>query len=89
MLAEKAGWNFKLDEKYEKWIIDGIIFGALGIFMYNRKLAKDEKKAKEAAENAALDPQPQVQDDDDTRPHWERRDPGDEEDAADEGDSQA
>jgi hypothetical protein len=36
----------------EKRMMDFIIFSALGLFIYNRKLASDEKKAKEAAEEA-------------------------------------
>jgi hypothetical protein len=61
-----------LPEKYEKWLVDGIIFGALAIFMYNRKLARDEKRAREDAERAALEPEP-VESGDDDRPHWERK----------------
>jgi hypothetical protein len=36
----------------EKKMIDFIVFGALAVFIYNRKLASDEKKAREAAERA-------------------------------------
>jgi uncharacterized membrane protein len=39
-------------EQLEKHIIDAIVFAALAIFLYNRKLASDEKKAREAAEKA-------------------------------------
>jgi len=41
-----------LDEKIEKNMIDFIVFAALGIFVYNRKLAGDEKKEREAKERA-------------------------------------
>jgi hypothetical protein len=37
-----------VDEELEKFILDGVIFAALGLFIYNRKLASDEKKAQEA-----------------------------------------
>ncbi|GHV74970.1 hypothetical protein AGMMS49940_22720 [Spirochaetia bacterium] len=40
-----------LDEQIEKYVMDGIVFAALGIFVYNRKLAKDEKTAREAKEH--------------------------------------
>jgi hypothetical protein len=62
-----------LPPEYEKWFMDGIIFAALGIFMYNRKMARDEKKAREAAAKAEEEQQrAPVEDDDDGRPHWER-----------------
>jgi hypothetical protein len=37
----------KVDEGLEKIMIDGVIFAALGLFLYNRKLAADEKKERE------------------------------------------
>ena len=39
-------------EGIEKYIFDIMIFGALGIFIYNRKMIKDEKAAREAKEEA-------------------------------------
>jgi hypothetical protein len=39
-----------LGEQAEKYLMDGIVFAALGIFVYNRKLAKDERTAREAKE---------------------------------------
>ncbi|MDR1352371.1 MAG: hypothetical protein LBK05_03720 [Treponema sp.] len=39
-------------EDFEKRMFDIVMFAALGIFMYNRKLASDEKKARDAAELA-------------------------------------
>jgi hypothetical protein len=48
---------FKFDESGEKYFINGIIFGALGIFVMNRHLvsqAKKEDEAKQEAERAKL-----------------------------------
>jgi hypothetical protein len=42
--------GIQVDEQLEKFILDGVIFAALGLFIYNRKLASDEKKAREAKE---------------------------------------
>ncbi|MDR2739174.1 MAG: hypothetical protein LBB68_05015 [Treponema sp.] len=42
-----------VDEALEKFILDGVIFAALGLFIYNRKLVSDEKKAKEREEAEA------------------------------------
>jgi hypothetical protein len=68
--------KFSFDEKIEKYLMEGIVFAALGLFMYNRKLASDEKKAREAAEaevQKALMPE-QPDEKDENLPHWERRD---------------
>jgi hypothetical protein len=72
--------KFSIGEKYEKWMMDGVMFGALALFMYNRKLAKDEQKAREAAEaerlaaeEAAANPEPEQDEDDENLPHWERK----------------
>jgi hypothetical protein len=51
------------DDTTEKYIIDTIVFGALGIFLYNRKLTSDEKKAREAAEKAKAEESEQEEDD--------------------------
>jgi hypothetical protein len=66
--------GLKVDEKLERYFMDGVIFAALALFLYNRKLASDERKAREAAEQEQLRAeQPPVPDDDDSgRPHWER-----------------
>jgi heme/copper-type cytochrome/quinol oxidase subunit 1 len=40
------------DEQIEKRMFDILMFAALGIFMYNRKLAADEKKERDAEERA-------------------------------------
>jgi hypothetical protein len=42
--------GFEVDEQVERYLMDGIVFAALGLFVYNRKLASDEKKAREAKE---------------------------------------
>jgi hypothetical protein len=41
----------KVDEGLEKIMIDGVIFASLGLFIYNRKLAADEKKERERGED--------------------------------------
>jgi len=65
-----------LSEAHEKTMMDVIIFGALGLFVYNRKLANDEKKARqtaeEAARRAAEEPVETVSTEDEDLPHWER-----------------
>ncbi|MDR2159099.1 MAG: hypothetical protein LBP23_03415 [Treponema sp.] len=38
---------FRLGERAEKYLFDVLIFTALGVFVYNRKLAADEKKERE------------------------------------------
>ncbi|MDR0586901.1 MAG: hypothetical protein LBG26_06650, partial [Treponema sp.] len=52
------------------------ILAALALFMYNRKLATDERKAKEAAEQEKLraeqPAQEEIDAEDDKLPHWER-----------------
>jgi hypothetical protein len=68
---------FGLSDKLEKYFMDGIVFAALALFLYNRKLASDERKAKEAAEQEALkaEQEPEtIQEEDENRPHWERND---------------
>lgn len=42
--------GFSLGETAEKYMFDTLTFLALGVFMYNRKLAADEKKEKQAEE---------------------------------------
>jgi hypothetical protein len=44
--------GFQFDEAIEKRMFDIIVFAALGLFIYNRKLAGDEKKEREAKEKA-------------------------------------
>jgi len=62
----------------EKYAFDTIIIAALGCYMYNRKLAKDEREAKAAAEEAerraAEEPEEQeeLSPDEENLPHWER-----------------
>jgi hypothetical protein len=43
----------KVDEALERIMIDGVILAALGLFVYNRKLAADEKKERERREIGA------------------------------------
>jgi hypothetical protein len=67
--------SFSLGEKIEKYMMDGIILTALALFMYNRKLAADERKAREAAEQEKLRAEQQVEEpaeDGESLPHWER-----------------
>ena len=70
--------GFHLGEAAEKYMMDVVIFSALGLFIYSRKMANDEKKAREAAEEAErrAKEEPQetavVQETDENLPHWER-----------------
>ena len=68
--------GFGLSEAGEKYLIDGVVIAALGLFLYNRKMAKDEKRAKEAeleAERKAEEnPEEEVSPEDENLPHWER-----------------
>jgi hypothetical protein len=56
--------GFGLGEKLERYMFDVIVFAALGLFMYNRKLASDEKKEREARENAEAEAEAEQPDDD-------------------------
>lgn len=47
--------GFSLDEKLEKTFFDGIFIAAIALFLYNRKLAADEKKAADAEKTASGD----------------------------------
>jgi hypothetical protein len=44
---------FRLDEKAERYFFDILIFTALGVFVYNRKLSADEKKEREKEKDGA------------------------------------
>jgi hypothetical protein len=44
--------NDYFGESAEKTMFDTIVFIALGLFLYNRKMASDERKEREAAEKA-------------------------------------
>jgi hypothetical protein len=44
--------NDYFGESAEKTMFDTIVFVALGLFLYNRKMAADERKEREAAEKA-------------------------------------
>lgn len=39
--------GFTVGEKNEGFLMNAVVFAALGIFIYNRKLAADEKKERE------------------------------------------
>jgi hypothetical protein len=45
--------GIQVDEGFEKIMIDGVIVASLGLFIYNRKLAADEKKERERKEGGA------------------------------------
>ena len=79
LIRQFTGFGF--GEKVEKYMMDVIIFGALGLFLYNRKLAKEEKLEREAKEEAerraAEEPEAEKPNDtspeeDESLPHWER-----------------
>jgi undecaprenyl pyrophosphate phosphatase UppP len=57
--------GFHLSETFEKQLFDTIVFVALGLFLYNRKLASDEKKEREAKERAEQEAQAAEEGDDD------------------------
>ena len=68
-----------LEEGAEKFMMDAIIISALGLYIYNRKMAKDERLAREAAPKTEcrLPEEPEEQEEaspveDEDRPHWER-----------------
>jgi hypothetical protein len=50
--------GIKVDEGIERIMIDGVILVSLGLFLYNRKLAADEKKEHERREHAADNDEP-------------------------------
>ena len=68
--------SFGLGAAAERHIMDFIMIAAVGLLMYNRKIAKDEKRAKEAAleaeRRAEEDPEEVVSPEDENLPHWER-----------------
>ncbi|MDR0377549.1 MAG: hypothetical protein LBH70_07125 [Spirochaetaceae bacterium] len=47
--------GIEVDEGLEKMMIDGVVLASLGLFVYSRKLAADEKKERERGENASAD----------------------------------
>ena len=74
--------GFYVDEALERNIINGIIFVALAFFLYNRKLSRDEKQAREAEEekkrraeeepDESDEPEEVENEDEENLPHWER-----------------
>jgi uncharacterized membrane protein HdeD (DUF308 family) len=63
--------GFGEGEEWNRYVIDIIIVIALGLFIYNRKIAKDEKQEKEA-EAETHEEAPEEMADDDKKPHRER-----------------
>ena len=61
--------GFGEGEAWDRYVPNIIIFAALGLFVYNRKMARDEKQAQDAAEAEA---RPEGAAADDEKPHWER-----------------
>jgi hypothetical protein len=60
--------GFQFDAAAERTMFDIIVFAALGLFVYNRKLAGDEKKEREAREKAeALAAQPDEDEEQDSK----------------------
>ena len=59
-----------LDEAAERFMVNTILIAAVGLFIYNRKLARDEKLAKESEEEPP--PAEETMNNDDL-PHWERK----------------
>jgi len=72
--------DFTLGEKADKYVSDVIIFSALGLFLYNRKMIKDERAARAAKEEeerraaeGETEPEEEAESpDDENLPHWER-----------------
>ncbi|MDR0495996.1 MAG: hypothetical protein LBH42_00110 [Treponema sp.] len=42
--------GFGAGEAWDRFVADGVIIIALGLFIYNRKMARDEKQARESEE---------------------------------------
>jgi uncharacterized membrane protein YidH (DUF202 family) len=65
--------GFEPGESVDKYLTDIIIMIALGLFIYSRKMAKDEKQAREAADESAEESvEETVIDEDNGKPHWEQ-----------------
>ena len=64
--------GFGLSEDMEKYFMDGVIIAALGLFMYNRKMLRDERMAREAALRAEEEPEEEVSPENENLSHWER-----------------
>jgi flagellar basal body-associated protein FliL len=63
--------DFGEGEVWDRYVTDVIVVIALGLFIYNRKMAKDEKQAKEAEVREEA-PDEAALADDEEKPHWER-----------------
>ena len=55
---------FQPGEEFDKYFTNGIIIAAIGLFIYNRKLIKDEKLAKEAEEKIEKEAEKETENDD-------------------------
>jgi hypothetical protein len=64
--------GFEPSEAVDKYVTDIIIMIALGLFLYSRKMAKDEKRAREAEDSSAEESVKQTVEDDEDKPHWEQ-----------------
>ena len=53
----------EIDESTDKYVTNIIIFIALGLFVYNRKIASDEKRSREAEEAERLAKENQEEED--------------------------
>jgi len=60
--------GFEPSEAMDKYVSDIVIIMALGLFVYSRKLLKEEKKANEKA----VEPEETVIVEDEDKPHWEQ-----------------
>ena len=72
--------GISLPDDLERYFMDVIIIAALGLFMYNRKMARDERLAKETAAREAEEAEARSAagegdpaEEDENLPHWERR----------------
>jgi len=65
-----------LGEEEEKLMMNIVVFAALGIFIYNRKMAKDENQAKEARKKEQISFEELAANE--SLPHWERKENNDE-----------
>lgn len=51
----RIGFGFDAGPQVDQVVSDVVIFGALGIFVWNRWLASEEKKRKQAEESAQVE----------------------------------
>jgi hypothetical protein len=66
--------GLEVNEELDRNIVNGIIMVAIGVFIYSRKLANDEKLAKEKQERAKCRAEEEPEEKgDENLPHWERQ----------------